>query len=140
MDKFNIFAPTSPSFSSKVTTLSSVPHRISQKQVWILCSPSFPTKICCTVPIYDGRKHQLNVPNELQKIPDLLPHYVGEIPEFTLALLAYMVSMYIPNSGAHKDLVTTSLNIHFGVILHEPLWALGDEASASGNEEKDAEN
>jgi len=72
------------------------------------------------VPIYDGRKRLLKVPNELRNISDLLPRYVGTIPEYSLALVAYTVSMYSATSGARKDQVTTPLHIHFAVLLHEP--------------------
>jgi hypothetical protein len=101
-------------------------------------SPSLPTYIGCIVPIYDGRKRQLKVPNELAKIPDSLPRYLGNIPEFTLALVAYTVSTYSPTSGARKDQVTVNLNIHFGVVLYEPSLQSADEAS--DEEEKAAGN
>jgi hypothetical protein len=91
-----------------------------------------------TVPIYDGRKRQLKIPDELKKIPEFLPRYLGDIPDFTLALMAYTVSMYSPTSGARKDEVTANLNIHFGVVLNEPFFESADEAS--GDEEKDAGN
>ena len=94
--------------------------------------------ICYTVPIYDGRKHQLNVPDELQKIPDLLPRYLVNIPEFTLALMAYTVSTYSPSSGACKDQVTANLHIHFGVVLHELLMESADELSC--DDKKDTTN
>jgi hypothetical protein len=47
--------------------------------------------------------------------------------------MAYTVSTYAPSSGARKDQVTVNLNIHFGVVLHEPFFEAADEAS--GNEE-----
>ena len=50
----------------------------------------------------------------------MLPRYLGNIPEFALALVAYTVSTYSPASGARKDNVTANLNIHFGVVLEEP--------------------
>ena len=93
--------------------------------------------MCCIVPIYDGRKRQLKVPDELRKIPDLLPRYLGDIPDFSLALVAYTVSTYSPTSGARKDQLTTNLNIHFGVVLHEPFVESAEEVSS--NEEKDNE-
>ena len=89
----------------------------------------------CTVPIYNGRKHQLKVPDELRNIPDFLPCYLGNIPEFSLALVAYTVSTYSPSSGARKDQVTLNLHVHFGVILHEPFMESADEESC--DEEKD---
>lgn len=58
---------------------------------------------------------------------------MGDIPEFTLALLAYTVSTYTPTFGGRKDQITVNLNIHFGVVLHEPFLESADEAS--GNEE-----
>lgn len=93
----------------------------------------FPAKICCTVPVYDGRKHQLNVTNELHKIPELLPRYLNDIPEYTLALVAYTVSSYSPASGARKDQVTANLHVQFGVVLHEPSIGSNDD-EASGDE------
>lgn len=74
----------------------------------------------CAVPIYDGRKRQLNVPDELGRIEDILPRYVGDIPELSLALVAYTVSMYSSTNGPRKDQVTANLHILFGVVLHEP--------------------
>lgn len=101
-------------------------------------SLSFLTQTCSTVPIYDGRKRQLRVPDELSKIPDLLPRYLGTIPEFSLALVAYTVSTYVPASGARKDQVTANLHIHFGVVLNEPFMESKEEVS--GDEEKDMAN
>ena len=89
--------------------------------------------IYCTVPFYDGRKRHLEVPNELHNIPDILPRYVGNVPEFSLALMAYTVSIYLTVSGPRKDQVTANLNIHFGVVLHEPLM---EPASADDDEEE----
>ena len=85
------------------------------------------------VPIYDGRKCQLNVLNELHKIPELLPRYLNDIPEYTLALVAYTVSSYSPASGARKDQVTANLHVQFGVVLHEPSIGSNDD-EASGDE------
>lgn len=99
---------------------------------------SFFTYLYCTVPFYDGRKHQLKVPDELGKIPEVLPRYVGNVPEHSLALVAYTVSTYSATSGPRKDQVTANLHIHFGVVLHEPYMESADEASA--NEETDAGN
>ena len=79
------------------------------------------------------------VPEELGKIPDLLPRFVGNIPEFFLALVAYTVSTYTPSSGAHKDQLLTNLNIHFGVMLNE-LITKSKEDQVSGEEEKDMAN
>lgn len=90
------------------------------------------------VPIYDGRKRQLNVPNELSNIPDILPRYVGEIPEHSLALVAYTVSAYSASSGPRKDQLTANLHIHYAVVLHEPLLESIDEESC--DDEKDAPN
>ena len=96
------------------------------------------TYLHCAVPVYDGRKHQFKVPNELRSIPNVLPHYVGNIPEYSLALVAYTVSTYSASSGPRKDQVTANLHIHFGVILHEPF--MGSAEEASGDEEKDELN
>jgi len=65
------------------------------------------------------------------KIPDVLPRYMGTIPEYSLALVAYTVSTYSATSGPRKDQPTANLHIHFGVVLYEPLT---DE---SKDEEKD---
>lgn len=84
-----------------------------------------------TVPLYDGRKRRLEVPGELGNIPDILPRYVGNIPEYSLALMAYTVSTYSAPSG-----LRVNLNIHFGVVLHEPLLEsvshVDEEDSLSG--------
>ena len=89
----------------------------------------------CTVPFYDGTKHQLEVPNELHNIPDILPRYVGNVPEYTLALVAYTISTYSATSGHHRDQVTANLNLHFGVVLHEPfIPESGEEEEDEGNE------
>jgi hypothetical protein len=85
-----------------------------------------------TVPFYDGRKRQLSIPDDLRKIPDVLPRYDGRIPEFSLALVAYTVSTYLAASGPRKDQFTANLNIHFGVVLHEPST---DEVSDDEEEE-----
>ena len=90
-----------------------------------------------TVPFYDGRKRHLKVPKELGNIPDVLPRYPGNIPEYTLALMAYTVSTYSATSGPRKDQVTANLHIHFGVVLLEPSVG-SDEASQAGeDDEKD---
>ena len=91
--------------------------------------------VYCTVPFYDGRKRQLQVPDELRKIPDVLSCYVGSVPEYSLALMAYTVSTYSAPSGARKDQITANLNIHFGVVLHELLVE-----SVSDNEDEDGAN
>ena len=89
------------------------------------------------MPIYDGITRQLKVPNELRNIPNLLPRYVGTIPEYSLALVAYTVSMYSATSGVRKDQVTTPFHIHFAVVLQEPLVESGDDAKSSGDAEED---
>jgi hypothetical protein len=80
---------------------------------------------------------QLKVPNELRNIPGVLPRYVGEVPEYSLALVAYTVSTYSATLGLRKDQVTANLHIHFGVVLHEPIIKSVDEAS---DEEEDVAN
>jgi hypothetical protein len=47
--------------------------------------------------------------------------------------VAYTVSSYVPAAGARKDQVTANLNIHFGVVLHEPSFESAEEVS--GNDE-----
>lgn len=71
----------------------------------------------------------LEVPKELRNIPDVLPRYVGAIPEYSLALAAYTVSTYTLTSGARKDGFNASLNIQYAVVLYEP-----------GDDEEDAAN
>ena len=48
------------------------------------------------------------------------------------------MSTYTPTSGARKDQVSANLNIHFGVVLHEPICESVNEVSANdedfGNE------
>lgn len=89
--------------------------------------------VYCAVPFYDGRNRQLEVPKELRNIPDILPRYVGKVPQYSLALMAYTVSTYSAVSGFRKDQVTANLNIHFGVVLHEPSMEL---ASVDGEEDE----
>lgn len=72
------------------------------------------------------------VPKELHNISDILPCYVGKVPQYSLALMAYMVSTYSAVSGFRKDQVTANLNIHFGVVLHKLSMEL---ASADDEEE-----
>ena len=93
------------------------------------------TWVYFTVPFYDGRLHQLDVPNELRNIPDVLPRYPGNVPEYSLALVAYTVSTYCASSGQRRDQVTANLNVHYGVVLHEPFMEL-----ESANEEEDEGN
>lgn len=88
--------------------------------------------------MYDGRKHPLAVPDELSKVPDVLPRYVGNIPEHSLALVAYTVSTYSAASGLRKNQVTANLHIHFGIVLHEPVNQSTEDASS--NKEEDAED
>jgi hypothetical protein len=94
----------------------------------------FSDLICGLVPIYDGRERQLEVPHVLSKIPNRLPRYNGDLPELTLALMAYTLSTYVPTSGARKDQVEAKLNIHFGVVLHEPFF------EPAGNDGEDSRN
>ena len=86
----------------------------------------------CTVPVYDGRKRQLKVPDELRKIPKVLKRYLTKIPQYSLVLLAYTVSSYTPPSGARQDQLTANLHIQFAVVLQEP----ADQAIASGSKVK----
>jgi hypothetical protein len=70
------------------------------------------------------------VPDELRKIPDVLPRYVGNVPEHSLALVAYTISTYSAASGPRKNQVTANLHIHFGVVLHEPVNESTEDASS----------
>jgi len=75
------------------------------------------------VPIYDGRKRQLKVPDDLHRVPAVLPRYMSTIPDYSLALVAYTTSTYLPVAGARRNQVTANLNIHFAVVLYEPVTA-----------------
>jgi len=46
---------------------------------------------------------------------------MSAIPDYSLVLVAYMASTYIPATGMRKDQVTANLNILFGVVLYEPI-------------------
>ena len=72
----------------------------------------------------------LEVPNDLRNIPDVLPRYVGAVPEYSLALMAYIVSTYTATSGSRKDQFTANLNIQYGVVLYEPV----DDEEDAANE------
>jgi hypothetical protein len=75
-----------------------------------------------TVPIYDGQKHQLKVPDDLRNIPSVLSRYRGQIPYHSLVLVAYTISLYRATQGPRKDQPTIPLNISFAVVLYdEPL-------------------
>ena len=74
------------------------------------------------MPIYDGRKRQLKVPDDLRRVPAVLPWYMSTIPDYSLALVAYTASTYLPIAGARKNQVTANLNIHFAVV-YEPITA-----------------
>ena len=75
------------------------------------------------MPIYDRRKCQLKVPDDLYRVPAVLPRYMSTIPDYSLALVAYTASTYLPIAGARKNQVTANLNIHFAVVLYEPITA-----------------
>ena len=86
----------------------------------------------CTVPVYDRRKRQLKIPDELRDIPKLLKRYVTKIPQYSLALVAYTASSYTPAAGARQDQLTANLHIQFAVVLYEP----DDTSAASGSKAK----
>jgi hypothetical protein len=88
--------------------------------------------VFCAVPVFDGRKRQLKIPDELRNIPKVLNRYLTEIPQHSLALLAYTVSSYTPPSGARQDQLTANLHIQFVVVLQEP----ADDTVASGSKVK----
>jgi hypothetical protein len=71
------------------------------------------------VPIYDGRKHQLKVPDDLRNIPSVLSRYDGQIPYHSLVLVAYTVSLYRATQGPRKDQPTVPFNISFAVVLYD---------------------
>ena len=58
----------------------------------------------------------------------MLPNYPGDIPELTLAIMAYTVNTYTLTNGPRMDQVTACFNIHFCVVLHEPCF---DEPSGN---------
>jgi hypothetical protein len=88
-----------------------------------------------TVPIYDGRKRQLKVPDELRNIPAILPRYHGEIPYHSLVLVAYTISLYRAAQGSRKDRPTIPLNISFAVVLHDEF-----KGSDGEEDEQDEDN
>ena len=71
--------------------------------------------------MHDGRKRQLKVPDDLHRVPAVLPRYMSTIPNYSLALVAYTTSTYLPITGARKNQVTANLNIHFAIVLYEPV-------------------
>ena len=73
------------------------------------------------MPIYDRRKHQLKVPDDLHRVPAVLPRYMSTIPNYSLALVAYTASTYLPIAGTRKNQVTANLNIHFAIVLYKPI-------------------
>jgi hypothetical protein len=89
-----------------------------------------------TVPVYDGRKRQLKIPNDLRNIPAILSRYPGNIPYHSLVLVAYTVSMYRSAHGSRKDQPTVPLNISFAVVLHDKpveFIQVGNEGSQDVN-------
>lgn len=93
-----------------------------QKQVFFsLCYAYFTffDPLINIVPIYDGRKRQLKVPDELRNVSAVLSRYPGEVPHHSLVLVAYTVSLYRAAQGSRKDQPTIPLNIVFAVVLHE---------------------
>ena len=64
-----------------------------------------------------------------------LNYCLNDIPEYTLALVAYTVSSYSPASGARKDQVTANLHIQFGIVLQEPIvGSIDNEVSGDGED------
>ena len=86
----------------------------------------------CTVPVYDRKKRQLKIPDELHKIPKVLKRYATKIPQYSLVLIAYTVSSYTPPSGSCQDQLTANLHIQFAIVLHKP----DNTAAASGSKIK----
>lgn len=125
--KKGLFAPASPASSSNISPSAGI-HKPSLRPtetgdlllLWLFFfffdSPTH------TVPIYDGRRHQLKIPEELRNVPAILSRYPGEIPYHSLVLVAYTVSLYRAAQGSRKDQPTIPLNISFAVVLQdEPL-------------------
>ena len=48
---------------------------------------------------------------------------MSTIPDYSLVLVAYTTSTYLPIAGARKNQVIANLNIHFAVVLYEPVTA-----------------
>ena len=89
------------------------------------------------VPIYDGRKRQLKIPDELRNIPAILSRYPGDIPYHSLVLVAYTVSLYRAAQGSRKDQPIIPLNISFAVVLEDEVLDFQD--SQGGEDAEDGE-
>lgn len=91
------------------------------------------------VPVYDGRKHQLKIPEELRKVPAVLSRYPGEIPYHSLVLVAYTVSLYRAAQGSRKDQPTIPLNISFAVVLQDEPQDFDGSNNGDGEDQDDSE-
>ena len=104
----------------------------------MLTFKSFLSLNTITVPVYDGRKRQLKIPDDLRNIPAILSRYPGNIPYHSLVLMAYTVSMYRSAHGSRKDQPTIPLNISFAMVLHDkPVEFIGNEGSQDVDEDRE---
>jgi hypothetical protein len=141
--KKGLFAPASPA-SSSIISPSAGTRKPSLRppetgifflsHIFIFFDPNT-TDI---VPIYDGRKRQLKVPDELRNVPAVLSRYSGEIPYHSVVLVAYTVSLYRAAQGSRKDQPTVPLNLSFAVVLHdEPLQRSDSGEDMQGGDTQD---
>ena len=136
--KKGLFAPASPALSNNVSSSAGVRKpslRPPETGVCVFWGGEYTIfdHYICIVPIYDGRKRQLKVPDELRNVPSVLPRYLDEIPNHSLVLAAYTVSLYRAAQGSRKDQPTVSLSISFAVVLHE------GKSGDGGEDQRDSE-
>ena len=142
--KKGLFAPASPALSSDISPSAGTRKpslRPPETGALFFTLVYFYFDPCTnTVPIYDGRRHQLKVPDELRNVPGILSRYPGKIPYHSLVLVAYTVSLYRAAQGSRKDQPTVPLNISFAVVLHdEPLEFKGSNGGEDGQDGDAAE-
>lgn len=65
-------------------------------------------------------------------------HYLGQIPNHSLILVAYTISQYHAAQGSHKDQLTVPLSISFAVVLYDK--PLDIKGSNSGEDQKDGDS
>ena len=77
MNKRGLYAPATPSSNAAVPSHAPRKHSLRPTETGMAvvnCDNGFVlTYLYHTVPIYDGRKSRLRVPEDLSKIPDVLP-------------------------------------------------------------------
>jgi hypothetical protein len=100
--KHNIYAPASPAKATKAGVSSHGPRKQTLR-TWETGMASVKwvcfvlTYLCHTVPVYDGRNRQLQVPEDLSNVPGVLPRYVGEITVHSLALWLILFLPTLPS-------------------------------------------